>query len=216
MNQTIVKSLGALLLSAVFVAPAFAAAPTLTPVKAGQVFESQEQHYRILAPADDYLHVPIKTGIAFGPSGGTNYYDDDPQGDYSLQVFATSDLPADCRGDLKKSVEWVNAHYMNPRAKKLMVTLKEEKRDFQGNAALYTETFLPEVVKKAPANLTNVIQPAYEYANLIFFHGDFLYLLSFADALKGPYYFKDKLTPAVEAKAGQHLEQFAKGFSTKD
>jgi hypothetical protein len=194
-----------------------ASAPITTPVSAGQVFEKPEKGFSIAAPEGNYLYAEIKNGVLFSPQGGSDWQgSDDPRGDYTVQVFPKTVIPADSWGDLEKSMKWVNANFMSARAKKKMVTIKEEKRKFQGRDALYVETFLPEVVKEGVANLTVIVSSAFEYANLVFFQGDNFYYLTYADAVNGKYYFKTKLTPSVDVRVGQRLERFSEGFNVQE
>lgn len=198
----------------VFLLPACAATPPpYIHVSAGQVFEVPERAFSVKAPEDDYLYVKTDNGVLFSPVGGSELRSDNPRGDYFIQSIPGENIPADVRGDLKGSAEWVEKKFGSSQAKKKMVTVKEEPRDFRGQNALYKETFLPELVREGPANLTVIDKPAFEYANLIFYQGGHLYYLSYGDAVNGKYYFKEKLAPAVNAHVGDRLQRFADGFA---
>lgn len=178
--------------------------PVLEPAERGMQVQDEEGLYKITVIDDGYaVSKTVKDVTELVPSG-TDVY---KNGNYLVQTFPANGIPADIRGDLTKSFDWINQKVMMKRAKKKAQVVSDQERDFHGIKALYLESIFPGKTSKGVANLTVIQSYGFAYTNLVFYHKDHLFWVYYSrPETEVQFISKPRITDEMKEKFDKFLE----------
>lgn len=178
--------------------------PALEPAEKGTQVQDQDGLYQITVIDDGYsISKGVKDVTELVPTG-TDVYQN---GNYLVQVFAVDRIPADARGDLRKSFDWINQSVMMKRAKKKVQILSDQKRDFKGIKALYVGSIFPGKTSKGAMNLTVIQSYGFAYVNLVFYDKDRLFWIYYSrPETEAEFIPKPRITGEMKEKFDKFLD----------
>ncbi|UCB57582.1 MAG: hypothetical protein JSV30_03090 [Candidatus Omnitrophota bacterium] len=177
-------------------------------VEKGAYVMDEEGLYAFTITADDYYMERTANGVALIPR---NFIAAE-QGNYLLQTCPIEKVPENIRGDLKKSLDWINEKVIFKKAKQKADILLIEKRKFKDKNALYIEYFIPGKVKNGAGDRPAIERMSYGYSSVIFYHKDHLYWIYHSD----PYDPLDEslqANPVVKENTQEAFEAFLEQVS---
>jgi hypothetical protein len=176
-------------------------------VAAGQVVNEEKGLYHLAFPNDGYYLERSPYRIMFVPKDNRTSF----QGPYVVKVIPASHLAKEYSRDLTKIFNLLMRKEMGRKAFRQAVMVEQDVRDFQGEAALYKEVFIPGSISSNMEG-DRIKAPTRGCVGMVFFHNDMMYWLFHSEPIDEMVQEGKKITPRVEQKTIDQMESFINSF----
>jgi hypothetical protein len=176
-------------------------------VQKGDRIAHPKGFYQFTVPDENYRLIEYTNGLGMVLTPEESFAG--KKGNYAVNLFPQSALPAEAQSDPQKAFDWLRENLIEKKAKKAISVVRAEALKFQEEDALRVEYYLPGDFQERASGMLSIKRPPYGYVAHVFYHNGYLYWVYHADPID-QYRSQE---PHVEDIAREEYEIFAGSLS---